>query len=239
VAALEAGSAAAWCGHLAGTRRKCTCLTAKGARQVRTDVARGGEAAKDGLLAKIAPRDITVDGEDEAGLASARARDWLGKVPGGSVTYSAETAAALEAAGFVALPVKAGDLVCFPGTTDHLSLRNETPKARHTFQLHLVEGPGAGVEWYACLLPCTFGFAALSLPSRSQGAQVKGQLDAIPSDTQVPFARPVSPRAWAVRPVMASSACLAACCAGTSCSFGEPTKRLFLAGKPVLGAMTV
>ena len=104
-------------------------LTRHEARQVRTDVGPG--ATTHALLAKIAPHDINVDGEDEAGAASARARDWLGKVPGGSVTYSAETAAALQAAGFVALPVKAGDLVCFPGTTDHLSLRNETPKSEN------------------------------------------------------------------------------------------------------------
>jgi hypothetical protein len=102
-------------------------------------------------LHKIAPKEIQADGQDAAGRASARARDWLGKVPGwqqhGSVKYSAETEAALLEAGFVALPVKAGDLVCFPGTTDHLSLANHTPHARHTYQLHLVEGPGAGVEW--------------------------------------------------------------------------------------------
>ena len=29
----------------------------------------------------------------------------------------------------------------FPGTLDHLSLPNYSKKSRHTFQLHLVEGP--------------------------------------------------------------------------------------------------
>ena len=53
----------------------------------------------------------------------------------------------LAAKGFVALPVKAGDLVMFPGTLDHLSFPNGSPHARHTFQLHMVEGPTAGVEW--------------------------------------------------------------------------------------------
>ena len=35
----------------------------------------------------------------------------------------------------------------FPGTLDHLSLPNYSKKSRHTFQLHLVEGPKAGVTW--------------------------------------------------------------------------------------------
>jgi len=113
---------------------------------VRTDAAADPNNDSN-LRAKLAPQDILVDGDDDVGEMSRRARNWMGKVPGGSVKYSEETEAALRAAGFVPLPVKAGDLVCFPGTTDHLSLANETPKARHTFQLHLVEGPGAGVQW--------------------------------------------------------------------------------------------
>lgn len=72
-----------------------------------------------GLRAKIAPKEINVDGADAAGLSSAKARGWLGKVPGheslgaDSVTYSPATEAALREAGFVPLPVKAGDLVSF------------------------------------------------------------------------------------------------------------------------------
>ena len=50
-------------------------------------------------------------------------------------------------AGFVPVECKAGDLLAFSGTLDHLSLPNHSDKARHTFQLHLVEGPEAGVEW--------------------------------------------------------------------------------------------
>jgi len=57
-----------------------------------------------------------------------------------------DAAAALKN-GFVPLPVKAGTLVAFAGTLDHLSLPNESPHDRHTFQLHAVEGPGAGMEW--------------------------------------------------------------------------------------------
>ena len=53
----------------------------------------------------------------------------------------------LLAAGFVPVEVAAGSLVCFPGTLDHLSLPNYSTLPRHTFQLHMVEGPAAGVEW--------------------------------------------------------------------------------------------
>ena len=42
---------------------------------------------------------------------------------------------------------RAGDLVVIAGTLDHLSLPNASPRDRHTFQLHMVEGPEAGVEW--------------------------------------------------------------------------------------------
>jgi len=75
------------------------------------------------------------------------AKEWVGKVPGGNPHYSPETVDFLKKAGFVSLPVKAGDLVCFAGTLDHLSLSNRTEHERHTFQLHLVEGPDAGIHW--------------------------------------------------------------------------------------------
>ena len=50
-------------------------------------------------------------------------------------------------AGFVPVECKAGDLVVFGGEVDHLSLPNSSDHPRHTFQLHLVEGPGASVTW--------------------------------------------------------------------------------------------
>ena len=50
-------------------------------------------------------------------------------------------------AGFIPIPCKAGDLLVFNGELDHLSLPNHSDCARHTFQLHLVEGPQAGVTW--------------------------------------------------------------------------------------------
>jgi phytanoyl-CoA hydroxylase len=52
--------------------------------------------------------------------------------------------------GFVPVEVKAGDLVTFCGTLDHLSLPNFSNLQRHTFQLHLVEGPKEGITWSPC-----------------------------------------------------------------------------------------
>jgi Phytanoyl-CoA dioxygenase (PhyH) len=82
---------------------------------------------------------------------------------------------ALVKAGFIPIECKAGDLLAFTGTLDHLSLGNSQPNptsnlvsvrnthmngddsltssnllsssSRHTFQLHLVEGPSQGIEW--------------------------------------------------------------------------------------------
>ena len=53
----------------------------------------------------------------------------------------------LRAAGFVPVEVKAGDLVGIHGLVDHLSLPNTSDRPRHSYQLHLVEGPKAGVFW--------------------------------------------------------------------------------------------
>ena len=49
--------------------------------------------------------------------------------------------------GFVPLPACQGDLVLIHGQVDHLSMPNTSSESRHTFQLHLVEGPGAGTQW--------------------------------------------------------------------------------------------
>ena len=68
---------------------------------------------------------------------------WEGLLPDGSDP----PCEGLLRAGFVPVECKAGDLVCFPGELDHLSLPNTSDKARHTFQLHLVEGEEAGVTW--------------------------------------------------------------------------------------------
>lgn len=60
---------------------------------------------------------------------------------------SIEDAVAARAIGFEPLEVKQGDLVAIHGALDHLSLPNYSPKSRHTFQLHLIEGQAAGVRW--------------------------------------------------------------------------------------------
>lgn len=51
------------------------------------------------------------------------------------------------AAGFVPIECEEGDLVLIHGEVDHLSLPNASPTSRHTFQLHLIEGPSQGVHW--------------------------------------------------------------------------------------------
>jgi len=53
----------------------------------------------------------------------------------------------LRAAGFIPIPVHAGDLVLIHGSVDHLSLPNTSNKPRHSYQLHLVDGPNSGVTW--------------------------------------------------------------------------------------------
>eukprot|EP01013_Petalomonas_cantuscygni_P044820 TRINITY_DN9463_c0_g1_i1.p3 TRINITY_DN9463_c0_g1~~TRINITY_DN9463_c0_g1_i1.p3 ORF type:complete len:112 (-),score=22.00 TRINITY_DN9463_c0_g1_i1:405-740(-) len=53
----------------------------------------------------------------------------------------------VEAAGFVPLRVRRGDVVVLHGLVDHVSLPNTSPHPRHSFQLHIVEGPGGGVTW--------------------------------------------------------------------------------------------
>lgn len=59
---------------------------------------------------------------------------WDGDLPG---TGSFDD---LLNAGFIAVPCAPGDLLVFNGELDHLSLPNNSSAARHTFQLHLIEG---------------------------------------------------------------------------------------------------
>jgi phytanoyl-CoA hydroxylase len=66
---------------------------------------------------------------------------WDGALPG-------DHWESLLAAGFVPVECRAGDVLVFCGTLDHLSLPNRTAtSSRDTFQLHLVEGPSQGIEW--------------------------------------------------------------------------------------------
>jgi len=76
--------------------------------------------------------------------SSLRAKSWEGALPEGSWPPPCE---GLFSAGFLPVECNVGDLLVFPGTLDHLSLPNYSPKPRHTFQLHLIEGPGGGVQW--------------------------------------------------------------------------------------------
>ena len=103
-------------------------------------------------------RNVEYFGDDEAGVAADTSKPmmifediaenevapWDGKLPKNSWPPPCE---GLWEAGFIPVECKAGDLVVFPGTLDHLSLPNYSSSQRHTFQLHLVEGPGAGVTW--------------------------------------------------------------------------------------------
>jgi hypothetical protein len=79
--------------------------------------------------------------------SSERAREWEGTWPPVDTKADASAKAELSARGFVPLPAQAGDLLVFAGTLDHLSLPNHSPRDRHTFQLHMVEGSDAGVAW--------------------------------------------------------------------------------------------
>ncbi|KAI2492536.1 phytanoyl-CoA dioxygenase [Fragilaria crotonensis] len=69
--------------------------------------------------------------------------EWEGQLP----PNSEPPCHGLLDAGFVPIECKAGDLLTFAGTLDHLSLPNYSDQQRHTFQLHLVEGEKAGVSW--------------------------------------------------------------------------------------------
>lgn len=55
----------------------------------------------------------------------------------------------IEAAGFRAAPMRAGDVILFDGNLDHMSqpTANDSQRERDTFQLHLVEGSRAGITW--------------------------------------------------------------------------------------------
>ena len=65
----------------------------------------------------------------------------------GSVGWEGKLPENLKDKGFIPVPCKAGDLLAFVGTLDHLSLPNRSSKARHTFQLHCVEGEKENVAW--------------------------------------------------------------------------------------------
>ena len=63
------------------------------------------------------------------------------------ITWEGGLPTDLHQAGFIPVPCKKGDLLAFNGELDHLSLPNTSSNARHTFQLHCIEGEEAGVTW--------------------------------------------------------------------------------------------
>lgn len=75
-----------------------------------------------------------------------KAWEWEGKMPPG---WDLSSFKGLKERGFEPLECKPGDLVVIHGSIDHLSLPNTSNRERETFQLHLVEGPKAGVKWSA------------------------------------------------------------------------------------------
>lgn len=77
--------------------------------------------------------------------AAASAVPWDGTLPERSTPCP--PANGLFDAGFIPIECKAGDLLLFPGNLDHLSLPNTSNAPRHTFQLHIVEGPECGIKW--------------------------------------------------------------------------------------------
>lgn len=68
---------------------------------------------------------------------------WEGQMPVGSEPPST----GLYEKGFKPVECNAGDLVVIDGQVDHMSLPNFSQKERHTFQLHLIEGPTQGITW--------------------------------------------------------------------------------------------
>jgi phytanoyl-CoA hydroxylase len=88
-------------------------------------------SAGDATAPKFVMRDLVQEAERTPWEGSLPANGWQG----------------LLDAGFVPVECQPGDLLAFDGRLDHLSLPNYSAAARHTFQLHLVEGPSAGVTW--------------------------------------------------------------------------------------------
>ena len=111
--------------------------------KVRRRFARNPEHFGDSLRMNIAKGDLNKSqmiflNENESDQAP-----WEGQIP----NEESSPHESLFKAGFVPVECKAGDLIVFPGTLDHLSLPNFSNYQRHTFQLHLVEGDGEGVMW--------------------------------------------------------------------------------------------
>jgi hypothetical protein len=91
-------------------------------------------------------RDHSKLSDSPASAFESPAEAWDGMLPEGwdPITHGCE---GLFEAGFLPVECDAGDLLVFAGELDHLSLPNYSELPRHTFQLHAVEGPAAGIAW--------------------------------------------------------------------------------------------
>merc|ERR1712061_606954 len=74
---------------------------------------------------------------------TSNAWEWEGKLPQNWKSPHG----GLRKTGFQLIECEVGDMVVIHGQVDHLSLPNTSDKPRETFQLHLVDGPKAGIEW--------------------------------------------------------------------------------------------
>merc|ERR1712048_1558530 len=114
---------------------------------------------------KAAPQMIFLDNEDK----TSPPWRWEGNMPEGSEPPSQ----GLHDIGFKPIICKAGDLVVIHGSVDHLSLANTSEKERHTYQLHLIEGPSQGITWSPAnwlQYPSGKSFPALSQGRRKRKA---------------------------------------------------------------------
>jgi phytanoyl-CoA hydroxylase len=99
--------------------------------------ARSNHVRGDAAAPKFVMEDLPAAAESDPRHKSA---PWDGRLPDNGLR-------GLLDAGFVPVECRAGDLLAFCGTLDHLSLENSSDRARHTFQLHLVEGPSQNYSW--------------------------------------------------------------------------------------------
>ena len=85
-------------------------------------------------------------------------------------------AADLPDRGYAPHPVRAGTLLVFAGTLDHLSLPNKSDRQRHTFQLHVIESQD--VTWHSSNWLQTKrpgGFLQLGVPPESSQKSDNGE----------------------------------------------------------------
>jgi phytanoyl-CoA hydroxylase len=108
---------------------------------------------------------------DNCGEGTGHHLEWEGKMPSGWEPPSK----GLEEKGFKAVECEVGDLIVIHGQVDHLSLPNTSGKTRDTFQLHLVDGPGAGITWSPknwLQYPAGKTFPSLANPGKRKFADV-------------------------------------------------------------------